>query len=79
MMPDTDWMADARCAAEYGSSFDRQRLHIQIACCVACPVRIPCLVYAVTIENGRSPSRRDGVWGGMSVNQRRNLDRAIRS
>jgi WhiB family transcriptional regulator, redox-sensing transcriptional regulator len=37
--------------------------------CVGCPVRAPCLKYAL------DTNQKDGIWGGLSVNERRKLKR----
>jgi WhiB family redox-sensing transcriptional regulator len=37
--------------------------------CRDCPVRAPCLKYAL------DTNQKDGIWGGLSVNERRKLKR----
>jgi WhiB family redox-sensing transcriptional regulator len=37
--------------------------------CEWCPVRAPCLKYAL------DTNQKDGIWGGLSVNERRKLKR----
>jgi WhiB family redox-sensing transcriptional regulator len=37
--------------------------------CRGCPVRAPCLKYAL------DTNQKDGIWGGLSVNERRKLKR----
>ena len=80
-IPDTDttWMARAACAdhpdpdAWYPVAGTPAFNIIDI--CKACPVRIPCLHYALTIERGER-KQRWGLWGALNPEQRHTLDRA---
>lgn len=74
------WMARSRCADEYGPSFDRQPLGLQVLCCTQCPVRPDCLAYALTYETPGNPNlgKSGSVWGGTTIGQRRQLRRAAR-
>jgi WhiB family redox-sensing transcriptional regulator len=42
------------------------------AICAACPVRVSCLEYAITVRE------RDGVWGGTTERERRRIIRQRR-
>lgn len=69
----TDWMADAACSSSDPEQWFPEKGHLPkshpaMRICAECPVRIECLEYAVT-----DPSRLDGIWGGLSVNQRRQI------
>lgn len=49
------------------------------AVCAGCPVRRPCLEYALANEDSTSTSERIlafGIWGGLSPRERRKLIRA---
>jgi WhiB family transcriptional regulator, redox-sensing transcriptional regulator len=59
---DTEWFFP-----EHGANIGKQR-----AFCSDCPVRLPCLQYALDHE------LNDGVWGGTSPTERKNLRRARR-
>jgi WhiB family transcriptional regulator, redox-sensing transcriptional regulator len=73
MIADTSWMADGTCR-EYPPNvfFPVDGVGVEVArrICATCPVREPCLEYAVSnrIEHG--------VWGGTSERGRRRLARS---
>lgn len=70
------WMERARCLdadpelffPAKGGSADPAK-----AVCAACPVRVPCLDYA--LDHGE----RLGVWGGTTPRERRELRRSVRA
>ena len=69
---DTEWMARGACrSVPVETMFPRDSHGVALArrVCRNCPVRHPCLEYALMnrIE--------DGIWGGMSVERRRRLAR----
>ena len=72
---DTDWMADGSCRHEPASTFfPRDGVGVEIArrVCADCPVKSPCLEYALR-------NRIDhGVWGGASERERRRIARQRR-
>lgn len=45
----------------------------------ACPVRIPCLLYALKREDKLQEDERHGIWGGLSHRERNHLLRKWRS
>ncbi|MFJ8301560.1 WhiB family transcriptional regulator [Streptomyces sp. NPDC094447] len=68
-----DWFEDGLCAQtdpevffpeKGGSTKDAKQV------CMACPIRVECLDYAVSHEE------RWGVWGGLSQRERRRLKAA---
>lgn len=64
----TEWMSDAACKGASDDLWFPERgepAHHAKAVCRECPVRQACLDYA--IENGE----RWGIWGGMTVRERR--------
>ncbi len=64
-----EWVHDALCAqTDPELFFPTKSDHGLVAkeICVACPVRQPCLDYALDYADF-------GIWGGMSVNERRRL------
>lgn len=66
------WMKQAACRGLDTSMFYFERGHSTdtspiIAICKSCPVQTECLEYA--IEN----CERFGIWGGLSVRQRRQI------
>jgi WhiB family redox-sensing transcriptional regulator len=74
--PDSVWMAAARCRdLEPAMFFPSDGLGVELArrICVSCPVKGPCLEYALQhhIEHG--------VWGGTSERERRRIARRRRS
>lgn len=72
---DTSWMVKGRCAHMSPSLFfpsDGVGVEVARKICGDCPVRTPCLEYALA-------QRIDhGVWGGTSERQRRRILRARR-
>jgi WhiB family redox-sensing transcriptional regulator len=42
--------------------------------CLGCPVRDDCLRDAMAFESGRAQSYRWGMWGGLSPNERYDLE-----
>ena len=73
---DTPWMNDGRCRDHPPEVFfpnDGVGVTIAQAVCATCPVREPCLEYA--LEN-----RIDhGVWGGTSERERRRILKSRRT
>lgn len=71
---DRDWVEDAKCRGEDVNVFHpvrgkymKETQDRAVAICEQCPVRQPCLEYAVkNIEE-------IGVWGGLTARQRRTL------
>ena len=72
---DTDWMALGNCRDEPPSLFfpsDGVGVEIARKLCATCPVKSPCLEYALR-------NRIDhGVWGGASERERRRILRQRR-
>jgi WhiB family redox-sensing transcriptional regulator len=72
---DTDWMALGNCRDEPPSLFfpsDGVGVEIARRLCATCPVKSPCLEYALR-------NRIDhGVWGGSSERERRRILRQRR-
>jgi WhiB family redox-sensing transcriptional regulator len=72
---DTDWMARGKCReSDPTIFFPSDGMGVQIArrICAECPVKAPCLEYALS-------NRVDhGVWGGTSERERRRILRAHR-
>jgi hypothetical protein len=67
-MAGTDWMLDASCMDHPVLDwFDDEHYQSAARVCDACPVRSPCLDYAVTHQID------DGVWGGLVPFQLRKL------
>lgn len=75
MKMDTDWMALGNCRDEPPSLFfpsDGVGVEIARKLCATCPVKAPCLEYALR-------NRIDhGVWGGASERERRRILRQRR-
>lgn len=71
----TEWMADGNCRNEPpGTFFPSDGVGVDIArrICETCPVKAPCLEYALR-------NRIDhGVWGGTSERERRRILRQRR-
>ena len=67
---DTDWMNQGKCKdMDPTLFFPSDGVGVQVAqrICADCPVKVPCLEYALT-------NRVDhGVWGGASERERRRL------
>lgn len=77
-MTDADWMSQGKCKDLAPSLFfpnDGEGVKAAQRICSTCPVKLPCLAYALSHRVG------DGVWGGTSERQRRRLlrDRTITS
>jgi WhiB family redox-sensing transcriptional regulator len=71
----TDWMGQGNCREHPPSTFfpsDGVGVDIARRICVDCPVKEPCLEYA--LHNGVD----HGVWGGTSERERRRIARARR-
>ncbi len=68
-MTDETWMADASCRHSSPDLFfpgeDQAAMNEAKRICAACPVKQPCLDYA--LDN----IIKHGVWGGLSEKQRR--------
>ena len=68
----TDWMADGNCRHESSSTFfpsDGVGVEVARRICATCPVRTPCLEYALRNHIAH------GVWGGASERERRRIAR----
>ena len=68
----TDWRDDALCRQVDGNLwFPKQGASLAPAkkICAVCPVRLECLDYALTT------GQHEGVWGGLSANQREGMGR----
>ncbi len=74
-MDETHWMADGHCRWEPPATFfpsDGVGVEVAKRICETCPVKSPCLEYALT-------QRIDhGVWGATSERQRRRILKARR-
>ena len=71
------WRTDAACRGRDPEEFHPEpgqsgAVQAAVAVCAACPVRNPCLAYALAAGEGR------GVWGGLTVNERKALRRRQR-
>ena len=69
------WRKHAACqGAEAGTFYpvSEEEAEIAKAICAECPVREPCLEYALTNRE------RDGVWGGATERERRRMIRQRR-
>lgn len=67
---DTSWMADAECRGADPELFFPTRgedTRAAKAMCADCPVRVPCLEYALANHE------RFGIWGGKSERERRQI------
>ncbi|MHB1504145.1 MAG: WhiB family transcriptional regulator [Acidimicrobiales bacterium] len=73
---DTEWMSKGKCKdMDPAVFFPNDGVGVQVAqrICADCPVKAPCLEYALT-------NRVDhGVWGGTSERERRRLLRKRRA
>lgn len=72
MKSTSSWRALARCRGADPELFhpaedDEIAEDAARAVCVLCPVREPCLEYALTARE------RDGVWGGVTARERRRI------
>ena len=70
------WRQQARCrgvdpATFYPVSDEDDALEAK-EICAECPVREPCLEYAITARE------KDGIWGGMTARERRRMIRQRR-
>ena len=68
------WMAEAKCVDADPELFFPQRGESTApakAICQACPVRAACLDYALSINE------RNGIWGGTSERERRQIRRQM--
>lgn len=77
MMNDLDWMNEARCAGKehrwfFSTGYDGRALPQALELCEGCPVRSDCLDHALELNI------RDGVWGGLTGDQRKRLVRERR-
>jgi hypothetical protein len=73
--PDWSWTLLAACRGQATQLWFPERgesSRVPLSICARCPVRRPCLDYAVTHE-------RVGVWGGTSERQRRVIRRRARA
>ena len=69
-MDDNDWMSRGMCRFELGEVFfptDGVGVEIAKRICATCPVKGPCLEYALEHRIDH------GVWGGTSERQRRRI------
>ncbi len=72
---DTDWMAYGNCRDKPSSTFfpsDGVGVEVARRICASCPVRTPCLEYALRYHISH------GVWGGASERERRRIARSRR-
>ena len=80
IVKDDAWQVDALCAGMDPELFHPERgvaqrdLREAKAVCAACPVREPCLAYALT-----PPVEKFGIWGGFTWQQRRRMRNARRA
>lgn len=75
MQMDTEWMAEGNCRNEPPSLFfpsDGVGVEVAKRLCATCPVRVPCLEYALRNKIDH------GVWGGASERERRRILRQRR-
>jgi len=88
-LPDTrhdSWKDEAACKGRTGLFFPHesnkpgqtaevaQQIRQAKAVCAECPVKVPCLDYALSI-----PGELQGIWGGRTLRQRRLLRRERRA
>ena len=70
------WRQQARCRGADPTTFypvsDEDEAFEAKAICSSCPVREPCLEYALTVRE------KHGVWGGLTERERRRLVRQRR-
>ena len=77
-MTDTAWMSDGACNGCDPDLFfpsrgeDLKRAKAKTVC-ATCPVRLPCLEYALTVPVTNTGTYVIGVWGGTSEKERRNI------
>ena len=77
MSPDTAWMKDAVCAQTdpdlwVGTQPLPGQLKALKRTCASCPVNRECLEYALT-------EKLDGIWGGTTPSERRQIARKRRA
>lgn len=75
MQMDTEWMAEGNCRNEPPALFfpsDGVGVEVAKRLCATCPVRMPCLEYALRNKIDH------GVWGGASERERRRILRQRR-
>lgn len=72
---ETQWMERAACAHStvdfYPDSQLETALRLPKSVCESCPVRVPCLRYAL------DHAEKHGVWGGTSETERRRIRRRL--
>lgn len=81
-MPDVrnwyeQWMEDARCKWVDGDLWfpgPGDPGFAKKVCLNDCPVRVTCLDYAMRMEAGVSTWMRQGIYGGMTAQERRNYE-----
>ena len=75
------WHARAACAGapadvffppKGGTGVDARRI------CATCPVRLPCLAYALDVEGDGGFRQRHGIYGGLTPTERIKLNRRKR-
>lgn len=70
---DLSWQDSGSCATKNPEMFYPEagtRADDALAICNTCPARLPCLLWALAVGDNF------GVWGGLTVNQRRKLMRS---
>jgi len=76
-----DWRQSAACLGRGTTNWFRDRgspAHVAaLAICAACPVRGECLDEAHRWEGRPSRWGRHGLWGGMTPEERRKVDRGV--
>lgn len=70
----TDWRERAECARDHDPEdwfppAGRSAIPALLVC-MRCPVRRPCLAYALSTEQGLSPDAVEGIWGGATRTER---------
>jgi WhiB family transcriptional regulator, redox-sensing transcriptional regulator len=78
-----DWFDRAACrglspSLWYPDVYEQPTAREAVAVCRGCPVQVECLDRACGIGGDCQGAERNGVWGGMSVLERRRLLSAIR-
>ena len=74
---DLPWMEGAACAGHefpemwfpFRDIYDDSKRRRAIEICGGCPVQVQCLEYALPL------AELDGIWGGLTMDQRRDLRR----
>lgn len=72
-LKEADWVDEAVCAETFADAFfpekgEPQHSRAAKQICEQCPVRLPCLQFAVDNQE------RFGIWGGLSERERRRLE-----